>query len=358
MQKLRKVLKLGLDFILLGFCFSFVFYQTWKCFDKFLHYPKASHLTLLDSGQTVLPDISICPQDGAKDKSLDELIEEIMFINGTTYSNMNADGGWNFRFWIYHRILHPTEPNIIYQAFGTKCFTFSFPANITQIGVTRLEMYFRNKVYVKLHTPGLFFKEMKYISVDGNIVGVPNPTEGPFDTTTYTYHFEGVSIKADLSYEVITELNTDEKPCHDESSDYSKDNCILTKIHEDTMELVGCTSDYGLNKSNVCTDNDKSKKAEENYLNTVLGASKIKECLDPCTKIISSLSIRSSQETNVNAYLGIDFPSEVKVMTTYPAYEVLSLIAEIGGYVGLFLGVSVLDLKTIGELALTVSNNK
>ena len=123
------------------------------------------------------------------------------------------------------------------------------------------------------------------------------------------------------------------------------------------MELVGCTLDYGLNlnKSNVCTDKDKSKKAEENYRDTVLGASKSK-CLDPCTKIISSLSIRSSQETNVNAYLGIDFPSEVKVMTTYPAYEVLSLIAEIGGYVGLFLGVSVLDLKTIGELALTVSN--
>ena len=127
------------------------------------------------------------------------------------------------------------------------------------------------------------------------------------------------------------------------------------------MELVGCTLDYGLNKSNVCTDKDKSKKAKENYRDTVLGTSKIitgTGCLDPCTKIISSLSIRSSQETNVNAYLGIDFPSEVKVMTTYPAYEVLSLIAEIGGYVGLFLGVSVLDLKTIGELALTVSNNK
>ena len=123
------------------------------------------------------------------------------------------------------------------------------------------------------------------------------------------------------------------------------------------MELVGCTLDYGLNKSNVCTDKDKSKKAEENYRDTVLGTSKINTgCLDPCTKIISSLSIRSSQETKVNAYLGIDFPSEVKVMTTYPAYEVLSLIAEIGGYVGLFLGVSVLDLKTIGELALTVSN--
>ena len=231
MQQLRKVLKLGLDFILLGFCFSFVLYQTWKCFDKFLNYPKASHLTLVDSGQTVLPDISICPQDGAKDKSLDELIEEIMFINGTTYSDMN---GMNFRFWIYHRILHPTEPQIIYQAFGTKCFTFSFPANITQIGVTRLEMYFRNKVYVKLHTPGLFFKEMKYISVDGTIVGVPNPTQSPFATTTYSYNFEGVSIESDLSYEVITELNTDEKPCHDITNDYSKDNCILNKIHEVT----------------------------------------------------------------------------------------------------------------------------
>mgnify|MGYP001181985101 FL=1 len=95
-------------------------------------------------------------------------------------------------------------------------------------------MYFRNKVYVKLHTPGLFFKEMKYISVDGNIVGVPNPTQSPFETTTYTYNFEGVSIEADMSYEVITELNTVEKPCHDITNDYSKDNCILNKIHEVT----------------------------------------------------------------------------------------------------------------------------
>ena len=224
MQQTRKVLKLGLDFILLGFCFSFVLYQTWHCFDKFLHYPKATHLTLLDTSQTVLPDISICPQD-ANEKGLDELIEEIMFINGTTYPDIETTDGGNFRFWIYKRLLHPTEPNMIYQAYGKKCFTFSFPANITQTGVTRLEMYFKNKVFVQLHTPGLFLKEMKYISVGGNMV-LPDP----FDTTTY--NFEGVSINADLSYEVITELNTDEKPCQDESVDYSKDNCILTKIHE------------------------------------------------------------------------------------------------------------------------------
>ena len=43
----------------------------------------------------------------------------------------------------------------------------------------------------------------------------------------------------------------------------------------------------------------------------------------------------------------VEFPSKINVIKAFPAYTLLSLIAEIGGYVGLFLGVSVLDLKAL-----------
>ena len=351
-MQLTKVLKLALDFVLIGFCLSFVLYQAWSCFDKFFNHPKASHLTLKDNSKTALPDISICPQAGAKDKNLDELVEEIMFINGSTLTDMNS--GSNFRAWLYHKDHQEkqTEPKIIHDAFGTKCYTFSFPPGI---GVTRLEMYFRNKVYVLLHTPGLFFKEMKYIAVDVNEIVTPGDPNS-FPPTSTTYEYESDDIAVDFNYEVVTELNSDEEPC-DEKSDYGKDDCILNWIFDETIKTVGCTNDYFSNKSKICMDEEKEKEAKKLYTDMVLDNKK-KMCLNPCTNIISSSSIRSKQQTFSPGYLGIDFPLEVKVMKTYPAYEVLSLIAEIGGYVGLFLGFSVLDLKSIGEFALSASSKK
>ena len=70
------------------------------------------------------------------------------------------------------------------------------------------------------------------------------------------------------------------------------------------------------------------------------------ECLIPCSIFtFSTEAINSKQELNnqgnAHAIVEINFEDLIKVTTDYYTYTAVSLIAEIGGYVGLFLGISV-----------------
>ena len=61
-------------------------------------------------------------------------------------------------------------------------------------------------------------------------------------------------------------------------------------------------------------------------------------CSNPCqlilTKAMKTSNLQKTSELNFK------FPSRVKVVKSYQLYSMLSLLAEIGGYCGLFLGVS------------------
>ena len=56
------------------------------------------------------------------------------------------------------------------------------------------------------------------------------------------------------------------------------------------------------------------------------------------------------------ANLEIHFKENIKVTTGYYLYSELSLIAEIGGYVGLFLGVSINQITNLIEWILNSFN--
>ena len=91
-------------------------------------------------------------------------------------------------------------------------------------------------------------------------------------------------------------------------------------------------------------------QAREFYDDKIM-ADEYQQCPNPCSTIISTFNIRNqvknSEESDTTTLTRIEFPSKVKVIQAYPAYTILSLVAEVGGYVGLFLGVSVLDLKSL-----------
>ena len=57
------------------------------------------------------------------------------------------------------------------------------------------------------------------------------------------------------------------------------------------------------------------------------------------------------------AYLVIDLKENIKVVTAYHLYSALSLIAEIGGYVGLFLGVSINQITSLMDIKFNFRNH-
>ena len=118
------------------------------------------------------------------------------------------------------------------------------------------------------------------------------------------------------------------------------------------MTQVGCTTPYRPDKSNICTDPEKSKQANDIYkkvkYNQTFATS---VCPRSCMYQIIGLSRYEIGEgqpmshTNLKAdkrkTLTLTFQKFIKISKSRRSYTFLELIAEVGGYVGLFLGISI-----------------
>ena len=116
------------------------------------------------------------------------------------------------------------------------------------------------------------------------------------------------------------------------------------------MTEVGCTTPYRPDKSNICTDPEKGKQANDIYKkvkdNQTFAASL---CPRSCRYQIIGLSryeIGEGEPFNIlkgdkNKTLTLTFQKFIKISKSRRSYTFLELIAEVGGYVGLFLGISI-----------------
>ena len=118
------------------------------------------------------------------------------------------------------------------------------------------------------------------------------------------------------------------------------------------MRQFGCTTPFGYNQENICTDPKKGNKAYR-FLYDVYGKQKVfkfNPCLFPCSFIQMKYDINFLKEDlDAPSQLYLQFQRLTKETVSYIAYGELELMAELGGYVGLFLGVSVLHLTTVFE---------
>ena len=133
--------------------------------------------------------------------------------------------------------------------------------------------------------------------------------------------------------------------CNDEK-EYLKDFCVDNAIEKQTLDKVGCTTPYGPNKNQTCSNTADGNDSYQIYHDegTMFwdSSNSSKECLNPCS--IFTFSIEESAKlfkTNNNSIIDISFEKFIKVTKEYYIYTGINLIAEIGGYVGLFLGISI-----------------
>ena len=220
------------DVLLYGFCFSFTFWQTLQAVNKFFDYPQSTSLVMLETSKALLPDVTICPVDDsygglnqtaqsncelqneivsekcpnatenyeALYNNPDDLLAAVTFMNGTCTPSFCP-------MVINTKIYPPNMPTIIHTHGGERCFTFTMPEMVKEKGLAKLMLSFKHNVYIKLHTPGLFFNEFKHLETDNDI------------------------IEVDINYEVIEQLNTFENPCIKDPT-YRRDLCILKGIHQ------------------------------------------------------------------------------------------------------------------------------
>ena len=144
-------------------------------------------------------------------------------------------------------------------------------------------------------------------------------------------------------------------PCNDEKG-YSKDFCYSREIERELLENFGCTSPYGLHKTRICNNATIGEKVMQTYQDAI-HTDNYKSCFNPCSyfSISPFTPIVRSSLSNKLAYVNLYFDKDelVKIYESYYIYSELSLIAEVGGYVGLFLGISVNQVTNLMDFILT-----
>ena len=143
------------------------------------------------------------------------------------------------------------------------------------------------------------------------------------------------------SMDVIRRRNTRQNPCHKEWK--RDDDMILTKI----VETIGCKPSHWVLNVNlpVCNDKEKMERAKIPTVRSI-DSSFLKQFVQPCDQIQTVTStIREVQRELTNetgelsTHVGVWFKSPYyKEVQHIRALDAESLIGNMGGYVGLFLG--------------------
>lgn len=131
------------------------------------------------------------------------------------------------------------------------------------------------------------------------------------------------------------------KPCNQDPA-YDFDRCITQAMDDASLHQFGCTSPLGDMLDKIC----KNEPVGQQLIGLINGARDRwkANCLHPCTYLKMSIEKGPSNDCKPFCPSGIYFADVVTVIESQYSYDGLSLLAEIGGYVGLFLGVSILQL--------------
>ena len=217
------------------------------------------------------------------------------------------------------------------------CLSLNVTGNYVAIGITLLV-----NSTIFFHTPGMFEK----------VTQEKQDQYRSFIKLGNLYEFN-------LKYEYwdfrMKLHDYDGIPCINEKG-YSKDLCYSREIEQELLENFGCTTPFGLNKTRICSNVTIGRQAYDTYLDAIQ-TDNYKSCFNPCTSIsISPLTpvISYGYDSDfASVTLFFDEDELVKIYESYYIYSELSLIAEVGGYVGLFLGISVNQVTNLMDFILT-----
>ena len=73
----------------------------------------------------------------------------------------------------------------------------------------------------------------------------------------------------------------------------------------------------------------------------------VKKCNVPCASINTYFGIPDKQAFEDSFHLKLYFKNNISVKQSHVAYPIESFLAEVGGYLGLLLGVSLMDINTV-----------
>ena len=146
----------------------------------------------------------------------------------------------------------------------------------------------------------------------------------------------GLTIEVNVSeYEILKRRNSRKKKCLDVTKEYDK------MVVDELLLRRGCHPPY-VKQHGAYPMCDTREKVKNSVVHT--GTPSELRILKPCQRI-SRIKARTKfleQESKSYLTVGIKYPGEVKIITQSKDVDIHSLIGNIGGYLGLFLGKNVI----------------
>ena len=347
MSKAPKILSISSTAITI-ICLGFLIYQTTKCIYKFVDGKKGTDVSITEASKQVYPAITICPLiiyfdnpvyiDNLKECNLspEEYVDEAKWVGtgnpsyckdpAELYEKVVGDPSSIIDFIDFEEhVINASEDQFMYldhpELMG-RCFSVPMPKNV-ETSMIYIEGI--DEIDVNFHTPGNYYDpDYKYVHI-------------------HPYW----SRNLDLNNEIFHVLDYDGQECKNYLDSTTRDACIVDFITLQSMEALGCTTPYLTDKSNICTDQEKALKATELYVNLKddLFNDRIEVCPKPCENLMIDFGRLSETEIDApESELHIHLRKFIKVSTVSYTYKGLELFAEVGGYMGLLLGISLSQL--------------
>ena len=327
-------------------CLGIVIWQCWRCLEKFLSRPQGTQLTIVKSAGKMFPSVTVCPATSNNSTLLSVCnIKQKLYYKKGIWSNQDIDGcgdpkelfystTWKLedlvsavsvtsftdsvtKFENATELFHPFEKMTIVP---DRCYEFQAPEEILTDGIYRIVFEFKKKVKVFVNTNGVFAVNQQ--ANQNKILVSPKKR----------YH-----VKVD--YSSYKMLDFQGAPCNNEKG-YHFDKCILNGLEEESLKTIGCVTPLGIAKSMICQNEQDSKTAFQLYFKH--RDNEDLSCLEPCSYLSVKRFKGPEWETKDNkGQLALAFDKNIHETVAHYSYDDLSFVAEIGGYVGLFLGASV-----------------
>ena len=205
-----------------------------------------------------------------------------------------------------------------------RCVTLTPSKEHIQYGIRAMQLRLLVNTTVYIHTPGMFLK-------------------GSEQLRSKIHVKLGKDYRYGVHHEFHELLDYGRSPCNNEKT-YQIDACNYNGTEKQSLEELGCTTPFGPNKNKICTNQTIGRKAILTYYSSMYSDSEknCEGCHYPCSYFIVSTKLDNKNKVSPGrSYVCLNFEQLIQVTKSHYTYSELSLIAEIGGYVGLFLGISV-----------------
>ena len=89
---------------------------------------------------------------------------------------------------------------------------------------------------------------------------------------------------------------------------------------QETMKAIGCTTPFGINLDNICTDETKGQMAMD-LLKKLRTETNYEDCLYPCTNLKTRLDKIEFGKVNAATRAKFVFDQYIKVTESYVSYK-------------------------------------